>query len=122
MNFSGKRKDNIKNASLNIDENQVKQVHVVRFVGVLPECFENYFTLNFEIHQCSTCKYILHYIHIYICLNTTRGQFLLLYCGAELWNSHQHLVNISPSPSLSIFKYNLKQFLVSSYSKRVTTV
>lgn len=55
---------------------------------LLPECFENYFTLNSEIQQYNTWQANCT-LHTYLQLPknlTTRGQFLLMYCGAELWN------------------------------------
>ena len=82
------------------------------FKGNLPHCFQSFFLQNHNIHGHHTrSNNDLHQIFA----RTTFSKFSLRFRGSNIWNSLPS--NIKDTEYKSIFKYLLKQYLVTlSYS------
>ena len=79
--------------------------------NLLPNSFHDLFLSSNQVHQYETrlaSQYRLHFCR------TNIKQFSILYRGPKIWNSLP--VSLINSPSISVFKKNLKNYLTDSRS------
>ena len=77
----------------------------------LPQVFDSMFPKNFSLHKYPTRQSNEYHLPL---LRTVKAKSTFIFSGPKFWNSLPD--DIKTAPSISSFKYKLKEFLLKSYT------